>query len=134
MSTHDVADDSLEDCLFGLDIGGDKWAQERNADTFDAAGIKTQGSLLRPLGANLYQARGHIIIRRCKHLFGYLYKHPANEKLQEMIFMQAMGDGRSAFLLLGTVCKREMTPIDLEELKLQFYIAIFFGYSSSLAT
>ena len=72
MATKEVAEESLEDTLFGIDTGGDKWLAERHAGTLDNNGVWQQGNLVRHNGANATQKREHK--RRAASLFGYLYK------------------------------------------------------------
>ena len=64
------------------------------------------GGYVRPNSATVAQARTHT--KRAKHLFGYLYKHIADLRLQEMIFLQAQGDGRVAYLILLQTCSRDL--------------------------
>ena len=59
MSKRDIADDSLEETLYGTDIGGDRWIEERYPDFVDASGTYNQGNLIRIYGASPAQARGH---------------------------------------------------------------------------
>ena len=94
MSLREVAEESLEDCLYGTDIGGEQWLAERHPGGPDANGVFVQGNLVHPNGASVAQARAHT--KRCKHLFGYLYKHIADLRLLEMIFLHAQGNGRAA--------------------------------------
>ena len=118
MSTRDVAEDSLEDTLYSLDVGGDRWINERYPDHIDAAGVWHQGNLICPNGAVQVQVRGHA--RRAKHLFGYLYRHIADMRLQEMIFLQAHGDGHEAFNVLNAACSRDITNVELTTLNQVF--------------
>ena len=59
MSIRDLANDSLEETLYGTDVGGDRWIDERHPDIIDANGIWHQGNLVRLNGANPMQAHGH---------------------------------------------------------------------------
>ena len=72
------------------------------------------GNLVHPNGASVAQARAHT--RRAKHLFGYLYRHVADLRLQEMIFLQAQSDGRAAYLVLNQACRRDITDLELTQL------------------
>ena len=58
-----------------------------------------QGNLVHPNGANVAQARAHTNASGAS-MFGYLYRHIADLRLQEMIFLQAQGDGRAAYIVL----------------------------------
>ena len=88
MSKHVLAEDSLGNTLYGVDIGGERWIDERYSATCNfESGEWQSGNLVRPNGANITQASEQY--RRAKLLFGYLYKHIANKKLQEFIFVQA---------------------------------------------
>ena len=59
MSTREVAENSLEDTLYGVDIGGDAWLDERHPGQVDWNGVWQDGNLVRPNGANVAQARAH---------------------------------------------------------------------------
>ena len=48
MSMREVSDDSLEDCLYGIDTGGDRWLTERQPGALDANNVNQQGALVRP--------------------------------------------------------------------------------------
>ena len=114
MSTHVLAEDSLENTFYGLDIGGERWIDERHPGAYDATGIWQNGNLVRRNGANQAQAKGHT--RRAKLLFGYLYKHIADLKLQEFIYVQAYGNGRVAYLVLNEICSQNNTDLELTAL------------------
>ena len=118
MSTREVAEESLEDTLLGKDIGGEQWLAERHDGGYDDDDVWHEGHLMHPNGPSAPQARAHT--RRCKHLFGYLYKHVADLRLQEMISIQAQGDGRAAFLLLNQACRRDVTDLELTQLNQDF--------------
>ena len=76
------------------------------------------GNLVHPNGASVAQARAHT---RCvKHLFGYLYRHVADLRLQEMMFLQAQSDGRVAYLVLDQACRRDITDLELTRLNQDF--------------
>ena len=92
MATREVVEESLEDTLYGIDSGGDQWLEERHPGGVDWNGIWQPGHLVRPNGTNAAQTRAHM--RRVKNLFGYLYRHVADLKLQEMISFQARSNGR----------------------------------------
>ena len=77
-----------------------------------------QGNLMRPNGTNAVQHRGHY--RRVKHLFGYLYRHIADMRLQEMISLQSQGGGHAAFLVLNAACSRDITDLELTVLNQVF--------------
>ena len=106
MSTHVLAEDSLDNTLYGIDIGGGEWLRKRYCGTYNfESGVWQDGNLVRPNGANQAQEHGHY--RRAKLLFGYLYKHIANQKLQELIYVQAYGSGREAYLILNETCSHD---------------------------
>ena len=118
MSTREVAEDSLEDTLYGADIGGGAWLDERHAGAFDHNGVWQDGNLVHPNDATVAQARAHT--RRVKHLFGYLYRHVADLRLQDMMFLQAQSDGRAAYLVLDQACRRDITDLELPRLNQDF--------------
>ena len=64
------------------------------------------------------QARQHA--KRAKHLFGYLYKHFADARLREMIFLQAQPDGRAAYVVMSQTGSRDITDLETMQLKQDF--------------
>ena len=108
MSMKEAHDETLEQTMYGTDTGGEQWLAERHPDTLDAAGnVLVQGALKHLNGASVVQERQHN--KRAAHLFGHLYKHLADTRLREMIFMQAQSDGRAAYLVLDHACRRDIT-------------------------
>ena len=69
------------------------------------------------------QLCGHT--KQCKQLFGYLYKHIADPRLREMIFLQAQSDGRAAYVILSQHYHREITDLEITQLNQEFDTACF---------
>ena len=112
-------DETLESTMYGTDTGGERWLNERHPDTLDAAGnVLVQGALKHLNGASVVQERQHN--KRAAHLFGHLYKHLADTRLREMIFMQAQSDGRAAYLVLNQACRRDITDLEIQQLNHDF--------------
>ena len=118
MATPEVADESLEEAMNGRDTGGDLWLAERHAGGLDGQGVWQQGNLVHPHGVNATQARAHK--RRVGNLFGYLFRHVADPRLQEMMSFEAKSDGRLAYLLLDAACTRSITDLELNMLNREF--------------
>ena len=68
MATSEVVEESLEDTLYGVDTGGDKWLAERHAGGLDNNGVWQQGHLIHPHGCNATHTRAPK--RRAANLFG----------------------------------------------------------------
>ena len=118
MFMKEAHDESLEDTMYGTDPGGERRLNERHPDYLDANGNLQQGNLVHANGATAVQARQHA--KRAKHLFGYLYKHIADARLREMIFLQAQSDGRAAYVVLQQACSRDITDLEITQFNQDF--------------
>ena len=84
---------SLEETMYGMDAGG------------DAPGA--------PVANGVAQQRGHT--RRCRDLYGILYRHVENSDLRLMA--STLGrDGRLFWLLLERECRRPVTDLEIIEM------------------
>ena len=52
VSAREVDEESLEDCLYSTDIGGEQWLAERHPEALDANGVLQQGNLVPPNGGS----------------------------------------------------------------------------------
>ena len=103
--------------MYGTDTGGERLLTERHPGQLDA-NVMQQGNLVHPNGATAVQARQHL--KRAKHLFGYLYKHIADARLREMIFIRAQSDGRAAYVIMTQNCSRDITDLEITQLNQDF--------------
>ena len=62
-----------------------QWLDERYPGQVDWNGVWQPGNLVHANDASVAQARAHS--RSVKNLFGYLYRHVVDLRLQEMIFL-----------------------------------------------
>ena len=89
-------DSDLEETMLGTDVGGDVYLAGGGAAP-GAAGTRRR-------------------IKRLKLLYGHIYRHVPDLRLQEMMHAACRNDGRAAFRMLVTHCRRDITDLELAEL------------------
>ena len=102
ISSEQDDDNDLEETMLGDDIGGDNYA----GPAPNAAATRRRG-------------------KRLKSLYSHLYRHVADLRLREMMHASARNDGRAAYLLLATHCRREITDLEMFDLNSEWDSATF---------
>ena len=83
----------LDETMRGVDEGGDEFLANGGA-ALNAAGTRRR-------------------VKRLKLLYGWIYKHVTDLRLREMLDAEARNDGRAAFRLLVTHCRRAITDLEI---------------------
>ena len=102
ISSEQDDDNDLEETMLGDDIGGDNYAGPAPS----AAATRRRD-------------------KRLKSLYSHLYRHVADLRFREMMHASARNDGRAAYLLLATHCRREITDLEMFDLNSEWDSATF---------